>query len=213
MKIHLVNAPWKPAFCRTQRWPVVNRTETLRYPDWLAYDTAILEQEGYDVKFVDYVANRKGHQGLYDDVSAYKPDVFVLELTTPSYFNDIEIARKAKELGAKKVIFVGTHCTVFPEQTLRDSKGAVDFVTIGEHDYTVKDIVKALETNTDLSQVTGIAYLDGDRFIKTDPRPLIDNLDELPIPAWHHLNVRDYHNNLLSYPFIDMMKGKGGKYE
>jgi hypothetical protein len=40
MKILLFNAPWKEAFCRTQRWPVVNRTEALRYPDWLAYDTA-----------------------------------------------------------------------------------------------------------------------------------------------------------------------------
>ena len=39
----------KDAFCRTQRWPVVNRTEALRYPDWLAYDTAVLEEAGYDV--------------------------------------------------------------------------------------------------------------------------------------------------------------------
>ena len=209
MKIHLINAPWKPAFCRTQRWPVVNRTEALRYPDWLAYDAAILEQEGYDVKFVDYIANKREFTGLYEDVKTYQPDLLVMELTTPSYFSDFEVARECKNSGAKKVIFVGPHCTVFPEQTLRDSKGAVDFVAIGEHDYTIRDLVKALEKNEDLKTVEGIAFLENEQFVKTAPRPLIENLDELPFMAWHHLNVYQYHNHTYAYPYIDMISGRG----
>jgi radical SAM superfamily enzyme YgiQ (UPF0313 family) len=209
MKIHLINAPWKDAFCRTQRWPVVNRTEALRYPDWLAYDTAILEQEGYDVKFVDYIANKRGHNGLYEDAKAYQPDLMVMELTTPSYFNDFEVAHRCKELGTKKVIFVGPHCTVFPEQTLRDSKGSVDFVAIGEHDYTVRDLVRALDKNTDISGVDGIAYLQNGQLVKTAPRALIEDLDELPFMAWHHLDVRQYHNHTYAYPYIDMISGRG----
>jgi hypothetical protein len=113
MKIHLINATWKEAFCRTQRWPVVNRTEALRYPDWLAYDTAILEKEGYDVKFVDYIANKRGHDGLYEDTKTYQPDLMVMELTTPSYFNDFEVARYCKDLGAKK-LFLRTALHRFP---------------------------------------------------------------------------------------------------
>jgi radical SAM superfamily enzyme YgiQ (UPF0313 family) len=209
MKIHLINAPWKEAFCRTQRWPVVNRTEALRYPDWLAYDTAILEQEGYEVKFVDYIANKRGHEGLYEDTKQYQPDLLVMELTTPSYFNDFEIARKCKELGTKKVVFVGPHCTVFSEQTLRDSKGAVDFVTIGEHDYTVRDLVRALDKGEDISTVAGIAYIENGQFIQTAVRAPIENLDELPFMAWHHLDVRQYHNHTYAYPYIDMIAGRG----
>ncbi|MDR1011937.1 MAG: radical SAM protein, partial [Opitutaceae bacterium] len=210
MKILLINAPWKDAFCRTQRWPVVNRTEALRYPDWLAYDTAILENAGYEVKFVDYIANKRGHAGLYEDVQNWQPDLLVLELTTPSYFNDFELSRKCKELGVKHVLVCGPHCTVFPEQSLRDSKGAVDFAAIGEHDYTPLDLVRALEKNTPLSAIAGIAYLDADgNFVRTAPRPLIENLDELPMPAWRHLDVRQYHNHTYAYPYIDMISGRG----
>lgn len=209
MKIHIINAPYKDAFCRTQRWPVVNRTEALRYPDWLAYDTAVLERANYEVKFVDYIANKKGHQGLYEDAKAYKADLMVMELTTPSYFNDFEVARKCKELGTKKVVFVGPHCTVFPEQTLRDSKGSVDFVAIGEHDYTILDIVKALESNQDMANVPGIAFMDGGTFVQTAKRPFVENLDELPFMAWHQLDVNQYHNHTYAFPYIDMISGRG----
>lgn len=209
MKILLCNAPWKPAFCRTQRWPVVNRTEALRYPDWLAYDAAVLEKEGYDVKLVDYIANKQEFEGLYKDTKAYQPDLMVMELTTPSYYSDFEIAHECKRLGAKKIIFVGPHCTVFPEQTLRDSKGAVDFVAIGEHDYTIRDLVKTLEKNEDIKNVTGIAFLENEQFVRTETRPLIENLDELPFMAWHHLDVYQYHNHTYAYPYIDMISGRG----
>ncbi|MDD2687327.1 MAG: radical SAM protein [Bacteroidales bacterium] len=209
MKIYLINAPWKDAFCRTQRWPVVNRTEALRYPDWLAYDTAVLEEAGYDVFFVDYIANKQGHKGLYEDIERDKPDILVMELTTPSYFNDFEIAKRCKELGVKTVIFTGPHVTVFPEQSLRDSKGNLDIVAIGEHDYTVLDIVKSLEKKEPLQTVKGIAFLENNQFIRTENRPLIEDLDQLPFMAWHHLDVKQYHNHTYYYPYIDMIAGRG----
>jgi radical SAM superfamily enzyme YgiQ (UPF0313 family) len=38
---------------------------------------------------------------------------------------------------------------------------------------------------------------------------LIENLDELPFMAWHHLDVRQYHNHTYAYPYIDMIAGRG----
>jgi hypothetical protein len=51
MKILLIDAHWKDAFRRPRRWPVVNRTEALRYPalrypDRLACDTVIRKSAG-----------------------------------------------------------------------------------------------------------------------------------------------------------------------
>lgn len=209
MKIYIINAPWKEAFCRTQRWPVINRTEALRYPDWLAYDTAILENAGYEVHFIDYIANKKGHAGLYKDIERDKPDLLIMELTTPSYFNDIQIAQKCKELGVSKVVFVGPHVTVFPEQTLKDGKGFIDIVAIGEHDYTILDIVNTIKENGSLHAVLGIAFIENGIFFKTAQRPLIEDLDSLPFMAWHHLDVKQYHNHTYNYPYIDMIAGRG----
>jgi len=206
MKILVINEPFVKDFCRTQRWAARTRGRVLRAPDWLAYATAVLEKKGFDAKLVDMVAENRTKEDLKRLVNEQRPDFVVLDCTTPSVFSDIECAEIVKANSNAKVIMVGPHVSYAYEETLLAAQGAVDVACIGEYDYTVGDVVANYDS---LDTVQGIAYLKGSEVVKTQPRPLIENLDELPMPAWHHLDLMKYFDGGKLYPYIDIFSGRG----
>lgn len=205
-KILIVNEPYVKDFCRTQRWAARSRGRVLRAPDWLAYAAAVLEEAGHTVVLRDLVAEDKSKEDLRLLARAEQPDTVVLDCTTPSVYSDIECARIVKEECPCRVIMVGPHVSALPRETLREAAGAVDIACIGEYDYTVLDCV---EHPAALDEVKGIAYFNGGDIVVTPPRPLIDDLDRLPFPAWHQLDLMRYFDGGKLYPYIDIIAGRG----
>jgi radical SAM superfamily enzyme YgiQ (UPF0313 family) len=206
MDVLIINEPFVKDFCRTQRWAARTRGRVLRAPDWLAYATAVLEKDGISAKLYDFPALDWGKDKLREIVREHKPEFVVLDATTPSIFSDIECAEICKEESDVKIIMVGPHCSAVPEDTLINAKGSVDVVCIGEYDYTVRDVVKNFRN---LSQVDGIAYMKDGKPVRTNPRKHIQNLDELPFPAWHHLDLMKYFDGGKLHPYIDIIAGRG----
>ncbi len=206
MDVLVINEPFVKDFCRTQRWAARTRGRVLRAPDWLAYATAVLEQAGLSVRLYDFPAMDWGKDRLRELIREHKPRFVVLDSTTPSIFSDIECARICKEESACMVIMVGPHASALPEETLKTAQGAVDAVCVGEYDYTVRDIV-IHERN--LTLVPGIAFLKDGQPFRTEPRPLITDLDALPFPAWHHLDLLKYFDGGKLHPYIDVIAGRG----
>lgn len=205
-KVLIINEPFVKDFCRTQRWAARTRGRVLRAPDWLAYAAAVLERGGVDARLIDMVALDQTKDDLRRVVRAEKPDFVVLDSTTPSIFSDIECARIVKEESRAAVIMVGPHVSVLPEETLRLAGGAIDAACIGEYDYTVRDVVRGYPH---LEDIPGIAYVKNDAVVRTAPRPLIENLDELPFPAWRHLDLMKYFDGGKLHPYIDIISGRG----
>ncbi len=206
MKVLIINEPFVRDFCRTQRWAARSRGRVLRAPDWLAYAAAVLEKNGHDVRLIDLVAEDKTKEDLRLLVRRECPDFVVLDSTTPSIYSDIECCRIVKDESSAKVIMVGPHISALPEETLKLAKGAVDVACIGEYDYTVRD---AVENYSRLEAVLGIAYYRDGAVKRNPPRPLIENLDELPFPAWGHLDLMKYFDGGKLYPYIDIISGRG----
>lgn len=206
MKTLVINEPFVKDFCRTQRWAARTRGRVLRAPDWLAYATAVMEEAGILAKLYDFPAMEWSKNDLRHLIKLERPDFVILDSTTPSIQSDMECARICKEESDAKVIMVGPHCSAVPEETLVTSQGAVDVVCIGEYDYTVKDVI---ENYDNLSSVPGIAFLKDGKYIKTDRRQMIQNLDALPFPAWHHLDLMKYFDGGKLYPYIDIISGRG----
>jgi anaerobic magnesium-protoporphyrin IX monomethyl ester cyclase len=210
MKIFVINEPFVPYFCRTQRWAARTRGRVLRAPDWLAYATAVIERDipYATVKLYDFPAMGWDKNKLRKLIKEEQPDFVVLDSTTPSIYSDVECAKIVKEetKNNAKVVMVGPHVSALPEETLLLSGGAVDVACIGEYDYTVRDVI--LNFNN-LSQVSGICYLEDNKPKRTPPREFIQNLDELPFPAWHHLNLMKYFDGGKLYPYIDIISGRG----
>lgn len=209
MKTLVVNEPYVKGFNRTQRWATRTRGRVLRPPDWLAYAAAVLERAGEDVRLYDFPAQNWSKDDLRRLVKAENPDFVVLDSTTPSIYSDLDCARICKQESRAVVIMVGPHASALPEETLRLAEGAVDAICLGEYDETVRDIVLSYP---DLKSVKGICRLENDRPVRTEARPLIADLDSLPFPAWHKIDLMKYFDGSKLYPYIDIFSGRGCPY-
>ncbi len=136
-------------------------------------------------------------RSIFDDdvkeaLNTFKPDlVGVSVLTGPAIADAVAISRQAKQQGIP-VIWGGVHPTLLPRQVIAEDY--VDFVVIGEGEYTFKELVGYLDqVRTDFENVAGLAYKtkEGDIVINQS-RQVIKNLDELPFPAWDLIDVDAY---------------------
>lgn len=214
LKILALNPPFLPRYSRQSRSPCVAKGGTFYYPYYLAYAAGSLEKAGFSVKLVDSVANEWGRERTFDFIRSYKPDFIVIDTSTPSISNDIEVAEGIKKmLPDSHVNLVGTHPTNLPKQTL-SSKG-IDSVCIGEFDYTVVDLARCLESGKDIKTVKGLAYRKGKRIFRNAGRGYINNLDELPFVSEvykRHLNIKKYFYASLRHPQVTILTARGCPY-
>ncbi|MHA1372613.1 MAG: B12-binding domain-containing radical SAM protein, partial [Promethearchaeota archaeon] len=118
-----------------------------------------------------------------------KADLVAISSFTPSIKNAIYLASLAKEL-EKPVVIGGYHPSLIPEVVMEKSpngKQLFDVAVRQEGELTFPELVGILDkegkfTHDNLKNVEGIAYMKENEMIVTDPRPLIKDLDTLPMP-------------------------------
>lgn len=209
-KILLINEPFISAFCRCQRWPARTRARALRPPDWLLLAAAILKKDGLDARLYDFIANSWDKTKLRELVKREKPEFVVLDSTTPSIYSDIECAKICKEESSAHIIMVGTHATAMPADTLKLAEGNIDVIALGEFDYTIGDIIRNWNN---LEAVPEISFCKDGQVKFTAMRPLIEDLDSLPFPAWEHIDIMKYFDAGRLYPYIDIIGGRGCPFQ
>ncbi len=212
MKIQFINPPFMGRFSRAQRSPGVIKSGTMYYPYWLAHAAAVAGERGHVIHLIDCPAGGKTLADLQKHIADFAPDVMVLESVTASWYADCDVAAALKAVAPDaKIVMVGTHVTVLWRETL-ERQAAVDFVAIGEYDYTISDLADALQNGADPTAIAGIAFRDGEKVIKTEERPLIQDVDALPwiAPIYKRfLNPYDYYFNLSYHPMVMLIGGRG----
>jgi anaerobic magnesium-protoporphyrin IX monomethyl ester cyclase len=87
----------------------------------------------------------------------------------------------------------GPHVSAVPEESLSEAKN-VDIAVLGEGEYTMLDVVKMYEGVKKAEDVPGIVCRNNGGIMRTSPRPFLKNLDELPYPAYHLVDMECYLN-------------------
>ncbi|GAM08972.1 putative methyltransferase [Geobacter sp. OR-1] len=141
----------------------------------LEYLGAGLKEDGHEVELLD--------ARLEPDVESacrrLQPDLVGLTGFT-SHVNIVKgIAARLKALYPElHVVVGGHHATVCPED-FNDS--SIDFVVIGEGVFTLRELVRALESEGGIRAIKGLAIPCADGMLFTEPRPYTD-LNLLPMP-------------------------------
>lgn len=215
MRILLLNPPFKDSrFSRESRSPAVSKGGTIYYPMWLAYATGVLEEAGHVCRLVDAPANGLGEQDVLDCCAEFQPQMVVFNTTTPSIVSDADLATRVKERWDNTTVFVGTHPSALPEETLRLS-GAIDIIARREYDYTLRHLAQALQSRESLTTVEGVSFRHGATVHHNPDRPPIEDVDSLPLlgPVYkRHLNHRKYFFAAAQYPVMQIMTGRGCNY-
>jgi len=212
-----LNPPFHPHYSRSQRSPAVIKSGVLYYPIWLAYATGVLEQDGFPVKLVDASAAGYDLQMVLELVDDLQPKLVVIDTSTPSIFNDLEVAEAIKYRYPQAfILLVGPHVTALPGESLRQNS-VPDAVARGEYDYTVRDLARLLDNGGDLHAVKGLSYRNSEGVIvHNSDRQLIQNLDSLPFVSEvykRHLRIEDYFYSIARYPQVTIVTGRGCPYK
>jgi radical SAM superfamily enzyme YgiQ (UPF0313 family) len=205
MRVAFLNPMFGPDFTKSARWFARSRGRVQRHPDYLCTAAAVVEAAGHAIFFLDAQAKNLATEDLLPQLRAFKPDLIVYQATTPSIDADIAAARLCKDATGAINVFVGSHVSAEPEDTLTRAAGAVDAVAVGEYDYTVRDLANGISVR----ECLGSAWQDGARVVNNARRPFIEDLDALPFPAWRHIDVRDYRDAGKRFPFLTLISGRG----
>lgn len=183
MKVLLVEHPKK-------LWPLFGNG--VAQPIHLAYLAAVLEDNEVDVDILDCSALGYGWKEYEKVLEKTSPDIVGVSGITPFLSAATKTVRIAKKVNPKVVTVVGgTHFTLNARQCLMDYP-EIDYVVLGEGEITLLELVKALEDDINLSKVKGIAFRNRKHIRITSQRPLIEDLDTLPLPAYHKLPMEKY---------------------
>ncbi|MGD9319371.1 MAG: radical SAM protein, partial [Desulfobacteraceae bacterium] len=114
-----------------------------------------------------------------------KPDVIGFSILHANRWGGIEIAQIAKQLNPEvKIVFGGIGASLLWEHLLRHFS-EIDFVVIGEGDYTFLNLIKWIEGGDEKppQNIKGIAFRENGKVVKTEKADLQPELDKLPHPA------------------------------
>jgi len=110
-----------------------------------------------------------------------KPQVVAIYTNLMTKIEVVKLIKTLKTIpfGFPKIILGGPDVSYNIDNYL--STGA-DFLIIGEGEETTFELYQAIQNQTDLSVVNGIAYLENGNLVKTPARTKFRELDDLPLP-------------------------------
>jgi len=117
---------------------------TFIYPMVPAYTASLAKSRGYDVVWMDGIAERKTLEEWFSQLKEEKPDLIMIEAKTPVVKFYWEIVKKIKKEFPKMiVVMVGDHVTVLPIETME--KSPVDYVIVGgDYDFVLSDLLDSI---------------------------------------------------------------------
>ncbi len=146
---------------------------------------AVARQEGMDVRIIDAAAENLSVEQTVTEIKEYAPDVVGISSTTAGIVASGRLARGIKATDDKIITVIGgCHVTALPEETLSEFDD-FDVAVIGEGERTFTELLRCIEEHGSIPiTLAGTAGRDNCRVMVNEPRPLIPDLDALPLPAW-----------------------------
>lgn len=194
----------------------------------LAILAAILEKQGWQAKIIDGNLLQVSNEQIVNEIRTVAPKLIILntasldrwECPLPTIEAPRLLAAALKKAFPKAVIIaIGPHGTVTPDWVLEKCRG-IDILVRGEPELTVQEIAANFPLGPrKKNKILGLSFIEGGKIINNPSRPYLENLDQLPLPAYHLLPMKLYgplgdHFNGPSFsgetsPFAIMLTSRG----
>lgn len=169
------------------------------------FAAALMRENGFQVSLFDTMFVENPDEAL-PRIEAERPDFFVIYddgfnyLTKMCLTNMREAAFRMIKLAKQKgctVILSSSDSTDHYREYLE--QGA-DFVLLGEGEQGLLELVSAIRNGTpDFSSIPGLSFLQGCNLVRTAARKVMNDLDELPLPAWDLVDIEIYRRTWLKH--------------
>ncbi len=161
-----------------------------------------LERHGHEVLVVDGMGENIQNPEILRRVADFKPRYVGISCNYCTLHNStLRLAQMLKEnFGDSVFIFVGgNHATSLSEPLLAQSKGNIDCIARSEGETVALAVIEALEAGESLAKIPGVSFLQDGGMVNNPAIPLLPDLDELGMPAYHLLPMACYRRyNIVS---------------
>jgi len=118
---------------------------------------------------------------IENSIKDFDPSVVGISSKTQNFVSSSIVAKIAKEINPDiKIIVGGVHPTMNGSKVL-DCED-IDFLSIGEGEKTIVELLTTLEKDKELNSVKGIVFRENGQVITTKPQTYVENLDTLDFP-------------------------------
>jgi len=178
----------------------------------LAYIAGVLLKAGHQVRIIEGMAQFYS----LEEIARISASFDVVGITSNSFLALLShrVAKAIKEKNKQvAVVMGGPHATVLPQEVLQDKN--VDFVVMGEGEYSFLELVEALSSGAAADNVLGIAYRKADGTVSMKERDCCDDIDAIPIPARQLMPMHLYRSSEVRSrrnPALHMLSSRGCLY-
>jgi radical SAM superfamily enzyme YgiQ (UPF0313 family) len=171
----------------------INEVAT-RYPGLgLAYLVSALRSHFSEDYFEFKIIERGSVAEVKKQILSFKPDIVGISTITQDFNIAKEYAAFCKSESIP-VIMGGVHITMLPESLFKE----VELACLGESEETIIEVFELFDKRgeflkDEIRKIKGIVFRDDNgELIITEPRPLIENLDDIKLPARDLLNIEKH---------------------
>ncbi|KPL19778.1 MAG: hypothetical protein AMJ92_00955 [candidate division Zixibacteria bacterium SM23_81] len=163
-------------------------------PLGLAYMAAVLRENGYRVQLVDLGLRCFTPRYLRRFLVIKRPRMVGISTLTESYPNAFRIATMVKEFCQRiPVVVGGPHVTFMADEVLEND--CFDVVVLREGEHTLLELANFyIRGEGHLEAIEGICWRKGNHLHRSPPRPMMEKLDHIPLPARNLLFLDKYRN-------------------
>jgi len=156
---------------------------------------AAVEQAGHKVTIIDpnviaFRLKRDDPEFLRaetaDQILKTNPDLVGFTTMCDSYHHTLDIAARVRAASKVPIVLGGPQATVVARETLGNFP-QIDFIVRGEAEGCICQLLDAIRGNGSLDRVPNLTFRTPTGSIaETANAPLVHDMNEIPIPAYHH---------------------------
>jgi radical SAM superfamily enzyme YgiQ (UPF0313 family) len=163
------------------------------FPQGLAYVTAVLLKRGYEVEIYSQDQHHYPEEHLTDFLDRNRFDAIGVSVIGGyyQYRKLLKISEAILRSKQKPYYIIGGHGPS-PDPDFFLKKTGADCVVIGEGEETAVELMDALANKRSLAKIKGIAFREGEKVTTNPRRPLIQDVDSIPLPAYDRFPVEYY---------------------
>lgn len=182
---------------------------------------AVLEEKGFDeILLIDAVVEDFMHVDklndssfikfgalndvIIDKINKFNPDIVGIScIFSAQAEGALSLSKDLKKYDSGLPILLGGGHVSFLFKEIMKENDCVDFILAGEADYTFAEFIDKYISGGDYNNIPGLVYRNGSKVIKNQNAKFINDLNKLPFPAFHLIDMEKYFDIGMPHnPFV-----------
>src|SRR5438445_1246776 len=169
-------------------------------PFWAGILSAVAEQKGAQVGILDLNALRMNYDGrlvptkvIEEELGLEKWDLIGIGGLTTAYRRIKQLVSLIRKSCPDSILISGGGWATYNPDEILQLVPEIDMICVGEGEETFSEVYDEINRGTrNFENVKGLCINNNGKIKFTEPRALISNLDTIPYPAYHLLEMDIY---------------------